>query len=88
MHKFSWNQHENNFTTGDALPLTDSSHIGLLVHPQGMYSFMPQLPEQLSSAIKPDPATLVSWYPVSLERQYSSSPNSELQDIHQQHQGW
>ena len=38
--------------------LTDSLHIGLLVHPQHTYSFTPQLPEQLSSAIKPGPVTL------------------------------
>ena len=40
-------------------PLTDSSHIGPLVHPSWTYSFTPQLPEQLSSAITPGPATLV-----------------------------
>ena len=39
-------------------PLTDSSHIGLLVHPEHTYSFMPHLPEQLSSAIQPGPANL------------------------------
>ena len=33
---------------------------GLLVRPQRTYSFTPQLPEQLSSAIKPGPATLVN----------------------------
>ena len=44
--------------TGDAL--TDSSHIGLLVHPECTYSFTPQLPEQLSSAIQPGPATPVN----------------------------
>ena len=36
---------------------TGSSYIGLLLH---MYSFMPQLPEQFSSAIKPGPVTLVN----------------------------
>ena len=41
-------------------PLTDSSHMGLLVHPWCTYSFMPQLPKQLSSAIQPGPATLVN----------------------------
>ena len=41
-------------------PLTDSLHIGLLVHPLGTYSFTPQLPEQLSSAIQPGPVTLVN----------------------------
>ena len=41
-------------------PLTDSSPIGRFVHPRHMYSFMPQLPEQLSSAIKTGPATLVN----------------------------
>ena len=41
-------------------PLTDSSHIGLLVHPQRSCSFTPQLPEQLSSAIKPGLATVVN----------------------------
>ena len=41
-------------------PLTDSTHIGLLVHPQCTYSFTPQLPEQLSAAIQPGPATLVN----------------------------
>ena len=41
-------------------PLTDSSHIGLFVHPQRMDSFMPRLPEQRSSAIKPCPVTLVN----------------------------
>ena len=41
-------------------PFTDSSHISLLVHHQCTYSFMPQLPEQLSSAIKTGPATLVN----------------------------
>ena len=41
-------------------PLTDSSHIGLLVHPEYTYSYMPQLPEQLSSAIQPCPVTLVN----------------------------
>ena len=64
MSKFPSKQDENHLTTGDALPphrfITDSSHIGLLVHPQCMYSFTPQLPEQLSSAIKPGPATLVN----------------------------
>ena len=41
-------------------PLTDSSHISLLVDPLRTYSFMPQLPEQLSSAIQPGLATLVN----------------------------
>ena len=47
---------------------TDSSHIGLLVHSQHMYSFMPQLPEQLSSAIKPDPVT-AQWYLAKIVKQ-------------------
>ena len=41
-------------------PLTDSTHIGLLVHAWCTYSFTPQLPEHLSSAIQPGPATLVN----------------------------
>ena len=41
-------------------PFTDSSHIGILVHPQRVYSVILQLPEQLSSAIKPGPATLAN----------------------------
>ena len=41
-------------------PFTDSSHMFLLVHHQRKYSFTPPLPEQLSSAIKPGPATLVN----------------------------
>ena len=41
-------------------PLTDSSLTGLLVHPQRTYSFTPQLPKQLSSAIDPGSTTLVN----------------------------
>ena len=41
-------------------PLSDSLHIGVLVHPSCTYSFTPQLPEQLSSAIQPGPVTLVN----------------------------
>ena len=41
-------------------PITVSLHIGLLAHPWRMYSFMPQLPKQVSSAIKPGPVTLVN----------------------------
>ena len=60
MREFPCKQ-ENHLTTGDALPPhTDSSHIGLLVHPQRTYSFTPKLPEQFSSAIQPGPATLVN----------------------------
>ena len=40
--------------------LTDSSHIGILVHPRRTYSFMPQLSDQLDSAFEPSPATLVN----------------------------
>ena len=47
-------------------PLTDSLHIGLLVHPPRTYSFAPQLHEQLSSAIKPGPVTLVNGIQCSL----------------------
>ena len=58
MHEFPCNLDENHFTTGDALP----PH-RFLAHrppcpPQCMYSFTPHLPEQLSSAIQPGPATL------------------------------
>jgi len=60
MRKFPCKQDENHLTTVDALPLIYSSHRGILVHPQRTYSFMPQLPEQLSSAIQPGPATLVN----------------------------
>ena len=38
---------------------TDSSHIDFLLRPQRTFSFTLQLPEQLSSAIKPGPASLV-----------------------------
>ena len=60
MHEFPCKQDETLLTTGDALPLTDSSHTGLLVYPQRTYTFVLQLPEQFSSAIKPGPATLVN----------------------------
>ena len=60
MREFPCKQDENDLTTGDALPTTDSSHIGLLVHPQRTHTFTPQLPEQLSSAIKPGPVNLVN----------------------------
>uniref|UniRef100_A0A8C4QCB2 Iron-sulfur cluster assembly enzyme ISCU n=1 Tax=Eptatretus burgeri TaxID=7764 RepID=A0A8C4QCB2_EPTBU len=53
--------------------LTDSSHVGLLVHHQHTCSFMPQLPEQLSSAIQPDPATLVNGIRCPLRQNSSSS---------------
>ena len=39
-------------------PLTDSSHMGLLVHTLYTYRFTPQLPEQLNFAIQPGPVTL------------------------------
>ena len=58
MHKFPCKQDENHLPTGDALPPHRLSHIGLLVHPLCRYSFSLQLPEQLSSAIQPGPATL------------------------------
>ena len=46
MHEFRSKQDEKHMTTDDGLPITNSLHIGLLVHPQRTYSFTPQLPEQ------------------------------------------
>ena len=60
MREFPCKQDANHLTTGNVYRLTDSSYIGLLVLPRRTYSFMPQLPEQLSSAIKPGLATLVN----------------------------
>ena len=62
MREFPCKQDENHSTLRELMfyPLTDSSHIGLLVHPERMSSFTPQLPEQLSSAIQPCPATRVN----------------------------
>ena len=66
-------------------PLTDSSYIGLLVHPERTYSFTPQLPDQLCHSAWP--CNSGQWYPVPLERQNSSS-SSKFKDINRQHQGW
>ena len=41
-------------------PFTDSSHISLLVRPQHVCSFMPQLRGQLNSAINPGPPSLLN----------------------------
>ena len=60
MREFPCQQDENHLTTGDALPvhrfLARRPPCPPLVH----YSFMPRLPEQLSSAIQAGPATLVN----------------------------
>ena len=60
MHKFPCKQDDNHLTTGDALPPNR-----FLTHrppcpPQRTYSFMSQLPEQISSAFLPSPVNLVN----------------------------
>ena len=68
-------------------PFTDSTHIGFLVCPQRMCSFMPQLPEQLSSSIKPGPATLVNCIQCPLGDK--AHPHLMVgSKTHRQHQGW
>ena len=60
IHEFPCKLDENHLTTGDALPTHRFLAHRPLVPPKRTFNFMPQLPEQLSSAIQPGPSTLVN----------------------------
>ena len=80
MHEFLCEQNLNHLTTGDTLPLHRFRANRPTCPNQRTSRFMPQLPEQLSSAIQHCDSG--QWYQVSVGRQSSSSPDSVFQDNH------